>query len=145
MIIAVALTAVALLVLAGLAWTARLVQVGNLDALSLAEKVAVPEPVSALDWPELRVRAVVRQPTEQSVILLDVVWPAHPRQAATLLLALASDDVRSVPLLSEWCTNHASVAPRRLDGAELELRRRQSTDRVRALLMAEDVVPALRA
>jgi hypothetical protein len=88
---------------------------------------------------------VVRQPTEQSVILLDVVWPAHPRQAATLLLALASDDVRSVPLLSEWCTNHESVAPRRLDGAELELRRRQSTDRVRALLMAEDVVPALRA
>ena len=48
--------------MAGLAWTARRVHVGTLDALALAEKVATPTPSSALDWPELRVRAVVPQP-----------------------------------------------------------------------------------
>jgi hypothetical protein len=56
-IIAVAIGAVVLLVAAGLAWTAYLVHVGNLDAMELAGKAATPDPVSALDWPELHLRA----------------------------------------------------------------------------------------
>jgi len=59
-------------VVAGLAWTARLVHIGNLDAQALADKTACPKPVSALDWPELRLRAVVAQPGEQPVVLLHV-------------------------------------------------------------------------
>jgi hypothetical protein len=137
-IVAVAIGAVVLLLAAGLAWTAYLVHVGNLDALELARKVAVPDPVSALDWPELHVRAIVPQPGEQPLVLLLVGWPAHPQRAATLLVALDRGDDRSVPLLSQWCATRASVSPTRQGGADLELRRRQSLERVHAVLVAED-------
>ncbi len=130
--------AVLLIAAAGLAWTAYLVHVGNLDAMELAGKVATPDPVSALDWPELHVRAIVPQPGEQPLVLLLVDWPAHPQRAATLLMALDSGDDRSVPLLSQWCATQASVSPTRQGGADLELRRRQSLERVHAVLLAED-------
>jgi hypothetical protein len=140
-IVAVAVTAAVLFVAAGLAWTARLVHVGNLDALALASKVATPDPVSALDWPELHVRAIIPQPAEQPLVLLLVNWPAHPQRAATLLVALESGDERSVPLLSQWCASQASVSPTRQGGAGLEFRRRQSLERVHAVLVSEDVAP----
>jgi hypothetical protein len=141
MVVAV-LAAAVLLVAAGLAWTARLVHVGNLDALALASKVATPDPVSALDWPELRIRAIIPQPDERPLVLVRVGWPACPQRAATLLVALDSSDHRSLHLLSQWCATQASISPTRLGGADLEFRRRQSLERVRAVLVAEDVVPA---
>ena len=141
MIVAAAIGAAVLLIAAGLAWTAYLVHVGNLDAMELAGKVATPDPVSALDWPELHVRAIVPQPGEQPLVLLLVDWPAHPQRAATLLMALDSGDDRSVPLLSQWCATQASVSPTRQGGADLELRRRQSLERVHAVLVAEDHTP----
>ena len=118
-VFAVALAGVTLLITAGLAWTARLVHVGNLDAQDLADKVAMSAPVSALDWPELHLNAVVAQPNEQAMVLLHVDWPAHPQRAATLLLALDQDDRQSLLLLSQWCAGRASVSPARRDGAEL--------------------------
>ncbi len=136
--VAAAIGAVVLLVAAGLAWTAYLVHVGNLDAMELAGKVATPDPVSALDWPELHVRAIVPQPDEPPMVLLVVDWPAHPQRVATLLVALDRGDDRSVPLLSRWCATQASVSPTRHSGADLELRRRQSLERVHAVLIAED-------
>lgn len=137
--LAATLAGVTSLLSAGLAWTARLVHVGNLDAQDLADKVAMPAPVSALDWPELHLNAVVAQPDEQSMVLLHVDWPAHPQRAATtLLLALDRDDRQSLPLLSQWYASRASVSPARRDGAELVLRRRQSLERVHAVLVAED-------
>jgi hypothetical protein len=138
MAVAAAIGAVILLTAAGLAWTARRVHVSNLDALELAGKVGVPDPASALDWPELRVRAIVPQPGDQPLVLLLVGWPAHPERAATLLLAIDSGDGRSVPLLAHWCATQASVSPTRRDGAGLELRRRQSLERVHAVLISED-------
>jgi hypothetical protein len=135
--------AVLLAIVAGLAWTARVVQVGNLDALALADKVATPYPVSALDWPELQVKAIVPQPDDRPLLLLLMVGrPHHRRQEATLLLALDSGDQRSLALLSQWCASGASVAPTRQRGAALELRRRRSLERVHALLLAEDRIPA---
>lgn len=128
-----------LFIVAGLAWTARLVHVGNLDALALAEKTASPVPASALDWPELRLSAVVAQPGEQSLVLLHVGWPAHPRRTATLLVALDEDGRRPLSLLSQWCAGAAPVSPVRGDGAELELRRWRSLERVHAVLIAEDI------
>ena len=141
MLLAAVLASVIVLVAAGLAWTARLVHISNLDAYDLAEKVAVPAPVSALDWPELHLNAVVAQPDEQGVILLHVDWPAHPLRAATLLLALDRDDRHSLSLLSQWCADNVSVSPARLAGAGLILRRRQSLQRVHAVLVAEDKGP----
>ena len=138
MVAAASLGAVLLLAAAGLAWTVHLVHISSLDASELAGKLAVPDPVSALDWPELRVRAIVPQPGGQPLILLLVGWPAHPGRAATLLLAIDSGDDRAVPLLSLWCATQAPVSPTRRDGAGLELRRRQSLDRVHAVLIAED-------
>jgi hypothetical protein len=141
-ILAATLAAVAVAAAAaGLAWTARLVHVGNLDALALADKLAVPSPVSALDWPELQVRAVVPQPDERPLVLLLVVWPARPQLAATLLVALDGGDHRSVPLLSQWCADRASVTAARR-GRDLEFRRRQSLERVHAVLVAEDLTPS---
>jgi ligand-binding SRPBCC domain-containing protein len=61
-VFAVALAGVVLLITAGLAWTARLVHVGNLDAQDLADKVAMSAPVSALDWPELHLNAGLVRP-----------------------------------------------------------------------------------
>lgn len=137
-ILTVALAGVILFIVAGLVWTARLVHIGNLDAQALAEKTACPRPVSALDWPELRLHAVVAQPGEQPVILLHVGWPAHPHRQAMLVVALDEAEQRSLTLLSQWCAGAASVSPTRGQGAELELRRRQSLDRVHAVLLAED-------
>lgn len=135
---AAAIGALVLLAAAGLAWTARLVHISNLNAAELAGKVGVPDPVSALDWPELRVRAIVPQPGDQPLVLLLVGWPAHPQRAATLLVAIDSGDNRSVPLLSLWCATQAAVSPTRRDGTGLELRRRRSLERVHAVLVAED-------
>jgi hypothetical protein len=138
-ILSIALASAIMLLLAGLTWTAaRLIHVGNLDAHALAEKAAWSAPASALDWPELHVHAVVPQPGEQPVVLLHVGWPARPRCEAVLLLALDYDDSRSLSLLAQWCASAASVSPARRGGAELELRRRQSLDRVHAFLIAED-------
>jgi hypothetical protein len=108
------------------------------------EEVLAAEAVSALDWPELAVRAVIPQPDERPLILLRVAWPARPQLEATLLIALASEDHRSLPLLSQWCMTGASVSPARPEGAGLELRRRQSLERVHAVLIAEDAAPGLR-
>jgi hypothetical protein len=138
-LIAVALAVVILFIAAGLIWTTRLVYVGNLDAQALIDKLDKPYPVSALDWPELRVLAVIPQPDgPPPLVLLHV---EHPRRAATLLVALDSEDRQSVPLLSRWCAGRASVAPVRCEGAELELRRRQSLERVHAVMVAEDTMP----
>ena len=73
------------------------------------------------------------------MVLLSVGWPARPAQAATLLVALDGTDQRSLEWLSQWCTTQASVAPTRRDDGELELRRRQSLERVHGVLLAEDV------
>ena len=144
MIVAAAVAGVCLFIIAGLAWTARLVHVGTLDALELAGKLAVPEPVSAVDWPELHLRAVVPQDAVggRALVLLLVEWPARGEQA-TLLVDIGRADQRSLPLLSQWCAARASVSPRRCGPEELELRRRQSLDRVRAVLVAEDAVHVL--
>jgi hypothetical protein len=98
--------------------------------------------VSALDWPELQVRAIVPQPDERPLVLLLVGWPAHRQREATLLVALDSGDHQSVALLSQWCSTRASVSPARREGAALELRRRRSLERVHGVLIAENPVPA---
>jgi hypothetical protein len=60
---------------------------------------------------------------------------------ATLLIALAAGDHQSLPLLARWQLTGASVSPVRREGAALELRRRQSLERVPAVLVAEDAGP----
>jgi hypothetical protein len=87
-ILKIALAGASLLVGAGLTWVGRLLHISNLDAQALAEQVAFPEPASALEWPELRVRSVVPPPGELSPVILQVSWPAHPEVAATLLVAI---------------------------------------------------------
>jgi hypothetical protein len=142
-IVAAAVAGVILFIAVGLIWTARLVYVGNLDAQALADKLGKPHPASALDWPELRVQAVIPQPEEPRpdappLVLLRVGWPEYSDRAATLLVALDVGDRQSLSLLSQWCAGQASVAPVRREGAELELRRRQSLERVHAVMVAED-------
>jgi hypothetical protein len=116
-LVALALTGAVLFIPTGLALTARLVRIGNLDAVALA---------------------VVPQPGQPSVLLLLVGWPRHHGQEATLLVRLDDADQRSLTMLSRWCEERSSISPRRCQRAELELRRRQSLDRVRVQPLAED-------
>jgi hypothetical protein len=134
--------AVLLMVAAGLGWAARLLHIGGLDAQELAEKLAVPEPRSALDWPELRLRAAVPEPGAPARVLLLAEWPEHPDRAATLLVDIADEGQRSLSLLSQWCEAGVSVSPTRHPGAGVELRRRQSLERVYGCLLAENAGPA---
>jgi hypothetical protein len=121
----------------GLAYSARLVHIGNLDALALAEKMAAPDPASALDWPELCVHAVIPQPDEPSLVLLVVDWPARDRRG-TLLVHLGSDHQRSLALLARWCAAQASIAPTRDGNGAVQFRRRQTLERAVGILLAED-------
>jgi hypothetical protein len=131
------LAAACVLVTVGLIWTVRRVRIGGLDAMALTEIPAAPHPRSALDWPELRVRAVVPQPDGPALVLVVVGWPAYPNREATLLLAIQSDGPRSLDLLEQWRDASAPVSPVRR-GELCELRRRQSLELVRGLLIAED-------
>jgi RecB family endonuclease NucS len=128
--------------IAGLTWTARKLSISTLDAQALTSKLAVPDPASAMDWPELRVRAVIPQPDEPSLVMVDVVWPEHPRRTATLLVALNHEDANAIRLLVDWCDGQARVAPMRCYGQTVELRRRQTRERVRGDLIAEDITLA---
>lgn len=134
---AAALAGAALLIAAGLAWTARLVHVGNLDALALAEKLGVPYPTSLVDWPELRVRSAVSEPDEPLLVLLLVEWPARER-LATALIALQADKGEAMRLLTQWRDEDAAISPARRNGDLIELRRRQTLDRVIGRVLAED-------
>ena len=137
MILAIALPGLIVSLAAGLVWTARLIHVSGLDAQALADKVAFPEPASALEWPEMQVLSVLLEPDELSPVIVQVRWPAHPSRVATLLVTLDHDERLALSLLSRWSLTGASVMAER-HGAELELRRRQSLERVHAILIAED-------
>jgi hypothetical protein len=139
-----ALAGVALLIVGGLGMAARRVYVGNLDAMALAEKLAAPHPVSALDWPELRVRAVVPQPGQPQLAVLLVARPGYDEQSATLLVRFRGAD-QPAELLSRWCANGVPIASSRRGGREFELRRRQSLERVGGTLLTEDATPLLLA
>jgi hypothetical protein len=137
-----ALTGAALFIVVGLAAAARIVYIGNLDALGLASKLTTPRPRSAVDWPELAVRAVVAQPDEPAVVLLWVTRPGHEGAEATLLVELAGSPDRSVRLLARWCRDGSSISPTALAESRIELRRRQSLERVRGRLLVEDSAQA---
>ncbi|MEU7145069.1 hypothetical protein ABZ942_36890 [Nocardia sp. NPDC046473] len=139
--LAVGLVGITLFLVPGLVWSAYLVCAGNMDAQALAQKMAVPQPSSALDWPELHVQAVVAQPDQESLVLLHVDWPAFPQRNATLLVSLDEGDPRSLLVLSQWCACQASVSPLRPCGEMVELRRRQSLQRVSGVLLAENPWP----
>jgi hypothetical protein len=136
-ILAIALTGTILFLVAAFTWTARLLRISNLDAQALAEKTAYPEPASAFEWPELRVRCVIPQPDDLSPVILQVGWPAYPERVSTLLVTLDDNEPQALTLLSHWSVSGAPVAARR-HGTELELRRRQTLERVHAVLLAED-------
>jgi hypothetical protein len=84
----------------------------------------------------------VPQPGQPSVILLLVGWPGHHGLQATLLVRLDGTDQRSLPLLSRWCADRSPISPRRCQATELEFRRRQSLERIRVRLLAEDAASA---
>jgi hypothetical protein len=138
MVAVLALVGGALFIVLGLCAAARIVYIGNLDALGLASKLSTPRPRSAVDWPELAVRGVVPQPDEPAVVLLWVTWPGHGGRDATLLVELAGSPTRGVRSLARWCRDGSSIAPRPLGETRIELRRRQSLERIRGRLLVED-------
>jgi hypothetical protein len=126
--------AVGFLIAAGVAWSVYLIRVGLLDARDLAEKTAVEHPRSALHWPELRIGSVLPDPDEELVVVR-VLWPAHPSEVSLLLLRLetASETVQFV----EWCTTRAPITTSQGMGRCIEFRRRRTLQRVQALVVGE--------
>jgi hypothetical protein len=117
-----------------------LIHVGLLDATALADKVAVPRPTSALDWPEMRVNSVLAEPDDGSQLLVSVVWPARPTHHSILLFEV-SDQQNDLRKLAQWSSMQASVTAVRLVGSAVELRPRRGLQRVHASLLAERSVP----
>jgi hypothetical protein len=117
------------------AWVAYMLHVGTLDARDLAEKTAFRRPRSALEWPELRLGAVVAQPERDDLVLVSARWPAHPSRASVLLLQLqGAGELRR---LSRWCAAEAPITVRSAAGHYVELRRRRTVERVHALVVDE--------
>ena len=117
--------------------TWRRINMGLLDAVTLATKVAVSNPRSARDWPELTIVAVVVSPTDQSESLVEVIWPGRPGNRAVLVVHLDDHDHRDLRLLRSWQVQGASILPMPLSSFDIELRRRGSLDRIRATVVAE--------
>ena len=70
------------------AWSMRRFRIATRDAVDLVAKLAVPRPVYAVDWPELRVDEVVCDPETPNRALLVTRWPAAPEPAALLLIEM---------------------------------------------------------
>ena len=129
------------LILVGLAGGIVLVAyrmwVGSLDALALAVKTGVPRPTSAVDWPEVTLDTVLPEP-QSSAVLVVARWPARPERGSVLLLRMvsAADQER----LARWSRQRCSLSPQRSGPDGMELRRRGSVERVRAIVLSEDGV-----
>jgi len=136
-VIVVLIGAFCCLVGAAVAWVLRLFRLSNLDAIELASKLDTPRPVSARDWPELHVDAVVADPEIPRRILVLVRWPARPRPRALLVLETAGTTERAERLLQSWRDAGASVSPTRNGDGGLVLRRRRSPELLLARLIDE--------
>jgi hypothetical protein len=141
-LVVVGLGVLALLFAAGVAWTVYRFQVGALDAVALAEKVAVSQPRSVLDWPEARLVAAIPQPDDRDYAIVSVLWPARPWMKASLLVALDGTPEHAMAVLSTWCAQGTPVVLRSPADGLVELRRRQSLQRLNVRLIAEDRLPA---
>lgn len=124
-------------VAASSAWAAHIIRVGARDSGELAAKLAVPVPLRAADWPELRLDAVVPDPETAAQVLLLARWPAHPEQRALLVLDVDIGASRAHSLLAHWRDLDASLSPRAIVGDRLVLRRRCTKDTVSGLVVRE--------
>jgi hypothetical protein len=118
-------------------WAVRLIRAGMRDSLDLTAKLAVPNPVRAADWPELRLDAVVFDPEGSDQVLMVARWPARPGSRAFLVLEIDDPPKRARRLLAEWRDGDAAISPRAVGGRGLVLRRRRSNDMVRAQVVRE--------
>jgi hypothetical protein len=122
---------------AGLVWTVRRFSIATRDALDLAEKLRVPRPVHAVDWPEVRIDELVTDPAEPTRVLVALRWPARASERAVLLLQLEDDALRSVVRLARWRDRDAALTPRRDGDPYVVLRRRGGSNQVRARVIDE--------
>jgi hypothetical protein len=112
--------------------------VGALDALALAVKTGAPHPTSAVDWPELKLDAVLPEPRCGDVLVV-ARWPAQPENRSVLLLRIVSG--ADLERLARWSQRRNSLSPLRWGTDGLELRRRGSVQRVQAIVLCEDGAP----
>ena len=119
-----------------LAWTARAFSIATRDALDLAAKLSVPQPHSAIDWPELQVDAVVPDPDDPLRMLLVGRWPAHPDSRSLLVLEVDAQP-RARQLLTRWRDVRAPISPRLMDDGSVLFRRRRSSESIAVRLISE--------
>ncbi len=120
-------------VAAATAWTVYLLHVGLLDARDLSAKTTTSRPVSALDWPEIRIENVL-EPDNDGVVLMTTCWPAHVTRRRLMLLRLVEPE--GISRLTRWHRAQAPVSTYRRARC-VEFRRRHSIERVRAVVLDE--------
>jgi hypothetical protein len=96
-----------------------------------------PSGLSARDWPELRVDAVVVDPENPWRVLVLVRRPDRPIIRSLLVLETSGANSRAQRLLQEWRDADAPVAPERNGDRGVILRRRRCPEQLRARLVDE--------
>jgi hypothetical protein len=95
-----------------------------------------------VDWPELRLDAVLPEPLSSDVLVV-ARWPARPESRSVLLLRIVSNGDRD--RLARWSQRRHSLSPLRWGTDGLELRRRGSVERVQAIVLSEEGAPVARS
>jgi hypothetical protein len=95
-----------------------------------------------LDWPEVRLVAAIPQPDDRDYAIVSILWPARPWMRASLLVAIDDCPQRTMAVLSGWCSQGTPVVLRSPADGLVELRRRQSLQRLNLRLIAEDQLSA---
>jgi hypothetical protein len=131
------LTVIVLVTVGCLLWATRVFGIATRDAQDLTAKLAIPYPVAASDWPELRVDAVVSDPDEPHRVLIVGRWPAHPDPRALLVLELGDAQSRERQLLVRWRDSGASISPMPQAEGRVLLCRRRTTESLEARVVAE--------
>jgi hypothetical protein len=121
------------------AWSMRRFRIATRDAVDLVAKLAVPRPVYAVDWPELRVDEVVCDPETPNRALLVTRWPAAPEPAALLLIEMNDPPEPTRAALARWCADGASISPRWTHGGRMSMRRRRTNESVDVLLIEQAI------
>jgi hypothetical protein len=133
------LTSFSLVVTGGLAWAIRRFRIATRDAVDLVAKLAVPRPVYAADWPELRIDALVCDPHAPARALVVARWPAKPEPSALLLIEIDLPSDRAKETLARWRSDAVSISPRWLPEGRMMMRRRRSNECVNVRLVRQTI------
>ena len=120
----------------------------RVEALGGSEPTTLPVPPASpgylapvsrpLDWPEWRIGTVIAEPSDEPRALVSVARPERPARTCIVLLEV-QEPPAGLDLLNQWRDADVVVSPARLGGQSLELRPRQSSERLQVLVISDSI------